>query len=134
MLNQEKIRIMTKLTIYEENEGREDLKISKYHKSDYARLQAIKAFVCSTLGLLLVMALTALYRMEYLIINITKLDFWDIGKYILLFYIMISLFYIIIAITSSDKKYKNTKTGLSKYNSYLNTLRNFYSNNDKTKE
>ena len=97
MLNQEKVRIMTKLAIYEEGKGKEELKINKYFRFDYIRLQVVKGFVSCTLGFLLILGLTALYQMEYLILNITKLNFTEIGKYILLIYIMVGIFYIIIA-------------------------------------
>ena len=33
MLDKRKIRLMTKLALYEQNEGREDMKISAYYKN-----------------------------------------------------------------------------------------------------
>lgn len=126
MLNQDKVRIMTKLAIYKSGEGKEDLKINKYYKYDYLRLQMIKAFVSSTIGSLLVVGLTALYQMEYLILNLTKLDFGAMGKYVLSIYIMVSVFYIIVAITNASIKYKRATKGLIKYNSLLKKLRKFY--------
>ena len=34
MLDKRKIRLMTKLALYEQNEGREDMKISAYYTKD----------------------------------------------------------------------------------------------------
>ena len=34
MLNEEKVRVMTKLAIYEQGEGKKYLPISKYYRSD----------------------------------------------------------------------------------------------------
>ncbi|NMB43432.1 MAG: hypothetical protein GX995_04790 [Clostridiales bacterium] len=126
MLNQEKVRVMTKLAIYREKDGKEDLIINKYFKFDYLRLQMIKAFVSSTIGCLLLVGLTALYHMEYLILNLTQLDFEAIGKYVLLIYLMVSLFYIVIAIATASIKYDKASKGLIKYNSLLNKLRKYY--------
>lgn len=126
LLNQDKIKIMTELAIYEDGEGKEDLKISKYYKPDYIRLEVIKAFVCSTLGYILVVGLIALYQMEYLIMNLTRLDFEAIGKYVLLIYIMISVFYIIIGRASASIKYNKSRKGISKYKASLNRLNKTY--------
>ncbi len=134
MINQEKVRTMTKLAIYEDGEGKEDLKTNKFYKFDYIRLQIIKAFTCSSLGFLLLGVLTALYNMEYLILNLTQLNFTLLGKYVLLIYIMVVLFYIIIAATSANFRYKRSKKRLSKYNHLLNKLRKIYNSEDVVKE
>jgi hypothetical protein len=64
--------------------------------------------------------------MEYLILNLTQLDFEAIGKYVLLIYLMVSLFYIVIAIATASIKYNKASKGLIKYNSLLNKLRKYY--------
>ena len=134
VLNQEKVRIMTKLAIYEEGKGKGELEINKYFKHDYIRLQVIKAFVCSTLGFLLLLGLIALYQMEYLILNVTKLNFSEIGKYILLIYIMVGIFYIIIAGAYATMKFNRAKKGLTKYNLLLNKLKKFYDTENIVKQ
>lgn len=134
MLNQDKVKTMTKLAIYEKNEGRDELKINKYYKTDYIRLQVIKSFIGCTLGFILVAALIALYNMEYLVINLTQLDFATIGKYLILIYVIISGLYVIIAIANARVKFNKTKKGLVKYNSLLNNLRMIYDKDDETKE
>ncbi len=134
VLNQDKVRTMTKLAIYEKNEGREELKINKYYKSDYIRLQVIKSFVGCTLGFLLVVGFIALYNMEYLVINLIKLDFAMIGKYLILIYVIVSIFYIFVAIARATIEVNKTKKGLYKYNSLLNDLRKIYDKDEATKE
>ncbi|MDF2593610.1 MAG: hypothetical protein K0S75_3076, partial [Clostridia bacterium] len=42
MLNTNKVRLMTKLALYETKEGKEDIRLSKYYKTDYVRYQVIK--------------------------------------------------------------------------------------------
>lgn len=48
MLNDRKIRLMTKLALYERKEGKEDIKLSKYYRTDYVRLQVLKTVVAVT--------------------------------------------------------------------------------------
>ena len=44
MLNEEKIKIMNKLAMYEQGEGKKYLPVSKYYRSDYIGLALIKNF------------------------------------------------------------------------------------------
>ena len=44
MLNEEKIKIMNKLAMYEQGEGKKYLPVSKYYRSDYIGLAMIKNF------------------------------------------------------------------------------------------
>ena len=50
MVNEKKIRLMTQLSRYEENDGKEDLKIMKYYRSDYLGVALLKNFFLTTLG------------------------------------------------------------------------------------
>ena len=44
MINEEKVKIMTKLAMYEQGKGRKYLPVSKYYRSDYIGLALIKNF------------------------------------------------------------------------------------------
>ena len=44
MLNEEKVKIMTELAMYEEGEGKKYLPVSRYYRSDYIGLALIKNF------------------------------------------------------------------------------------------
>lgn len=50
MLNEEKIKIMNKLAMYEQGEGKKYLPVSKYYRSDYIGLALIKNFFLVTIG------------------------------------------------------------------------------------
>ena len=43
LLNENKVKMMTKMAIYEKNEGRKMIKTAKYFKSDYIAFGAMKA-------------------------------------------------------------------------------------------
>lgn len=50
MLNEEKIKIMNKLAMYEQGEGKKYLPVSRYYRSDYIGLAMIKNFFLITIG------------------------------------------------------------------------------------
>ena len=53
MLNNEKITLMTKLSLYEQKNGKKEIKSSKYFKSDYMLLKMVSSFFCITFAYLL---------------------------------------------------------------------------------
>ena len=57
MLDEKKIRLMTKIARYEQNEGKEDLRISGYYRSDFLASALLKNFVLTTIGYVAVVAL-----------------------------------------------------------------------------
>ena len=44
MLNEEKVRYMTELAIFEKNQGKEIFSINRYFKSDYVGIQMFRSF------------------------------------------------------------------------------------------
>ena len=52
MLKKEKIRLMTKLARYESGEGKEELRIARYYRSDYIGLALFRNFFLASIGYL----------------------------------------------------------------------------------
>ena len=63
MLKEEKIRLMTKLARYESGEGKEELRIARYYRSDYIGLALFRNFFLASIGI-------------YLFYSILKLSAW----------------------------------------------------------
>jgi uncharacterized membrane protein YesL len=126
MLNNDKIRLMTKLAVYESKEGKEDISLSKYYKTDYVRYQVIKSIISATVGYLLILLLIVIYKSEYLIKYAIVLDYKTIGIYILGFYIMIAAVYGLASIVWYSVKYGKSRKKLSRYFKLLKRLGKLY--------
>lgn len=126
MLNNRKIRIMTKLAVYENKEGKEDIHLSKYYKTDYVRYQAIKSVISATFGYLLILLMIGLYQMEYLIRNAVTHDYKTIGIYLLGFYIMVITVYGLGATVGYSMKYDASRKKLARYYKLLKLLNRIY--------
>lgn len=50
MLSEERIILMTRMASYEQGEGRENVKIGNYFRSDYIAVQVLKSIVCAILA------------------------------------------------------------------------------------
>ena len=84
MLNEEKIKIMNKLAMYEQGEGKKYLPVSRYYRSDYIGLAMIKNFFLVTIGYCLILAGIAAYFAEYLIDNVHKMNLVSLGVEVIL--------------------------------------------------
>ena len=126
MLNERKIRLMTQLAIYEKKEGKEDVKLSKFYKSDYARFQAWKTGVAVTVAYLLLVAVAVVYKLEYLIENAFNIDYALLGKKILGLYIIVLATYVIVAMLGYSLKYAASRKKLARYFRMLRKLNHIY--------
>ena len=132
MLNFKKIRLMTKLAVYEKKDGKEDIHLSKYYKTDYVRFQTLKSIITATIGYALILALIAFYRLEYLIKNAVVLDYKLIETYVLGFYLMTITLYGLGSIAGYSMKYDASRKKLSRYFKLLKRLEKVY--NESTHE
>lgn len=140
MLNNRKIRIMTKLATYEEKEGKADIRLSKYYKTDYVRLNILKTIMCTTFGYLLLLIMLAVYKSEYLIENAVNLDYKSLFTTILGYYLVIMTVLIVGTLIGYSIKYDSSRKQLSQYFRLLKKLRIIYreedavSDNESSKE
>jgi len=117
---------MTKLAIFETKEGKEDIRLSKYYKTDYVRLQVLKSIISTTVGYLLILALIFLYKSEYIIKNAVSLDYKTIGSYILGIYIILITIYGLGSLAWFSLKYEASKKKLTRYFKLLKRMKNIY--------
>ena len=132
MLNTNKVRLMTKLALYETKEGKEDIRLSKYYKTDYVRYQVIKSIISATVGYGLILLLIFIYKSESLISNAVTLNYKSIGTYILGIYIIVIALYGLGALAGYSIKYDLSRKKLSRYYKLLKRLNKIY--NEETPE
>ena len=126
MLNNHKIRLMTKLSIYEKKDGKEDIRLGRYYRVDYVRYQLLKTIVAVTFGYLILVLMAILYNMEYLIAEAVKLDYAAIGRTMLGIYLVLLLAFSGIAVLGYTIKYNRSRKKLAKYYRMLKRLRTIY--------
>ena len=126
MLNREKVILMTKLSIYEQKEGRKEIPLSRYFKSDYIGLHLIGSFFAISIAYVLVVALVIAYNSGKLVDNLTSIDFFKMGKQILVGYIVFLAINMLIAYIAYLVKFVKIRKHLKQYNGRLKQLRRIY--------
>lgn len=126
MLDEKRIRIMTRLALSEEKHGKENFNIGKYYKSDYIRYSLLKTILAVTFGYVLILGMIALYHAEYLIANVARIDYRALGIYILGIYLLILVVYSGITVLISVVKYAKAARFEKKFGNVLGMLHKLY--------
>lgn len=92
MLNESKVRMMTKMAIYEKNEGRRELKTARYFKTDYVSLGVLNTIIAATAAYVLIILMIALSNMQWLTNNVNNIDYASVGSRFAAYYIVYLLF------------------------------------------
>lgn len=131
MINEEKVKIMTKIAMYEQGKGRKYLPVSKYYRSDYIGLALIKNFFLVTIGYIMAVAAVAVYFGEYLMENLHKMDLVSMGIYIIVGYVAALVGYSILTYIQYSVKYYKVKKSVKEYYIQLTELSKIYTREEK---
>ena len=131
MINEEKVKIMTKIAMYEQGKGRKYLPVSKYYRSDYIGLALIKNFFLVTIGYIMAIAAVAVYFGEYLMENLHKMDLVSLGIYIIIGYVAALVGYSILTYIQYSVKYFKAKKSVKEYYTQLTELSKIYTREEK---
>ena len=130
MLDEEKIRLMTKLAHYESEQGKEELKISRYYRSDYIGIGLLKNLLLVSVGYILLWSLVIAYNLDFLLDNLHKLNFSFIIFEVVVGYIVIVAIYSIITYLKKHSEYRKAKKSVQEYYGKLNELMRLYGETD----
>ncbi len=126
MLNEERIKLMTKLAIYEQSEGKEDLPLSKYYRTDYLTLKMINSAITMTIGYILVLVAIVVVNAEELLAELVGMDLLALGRKILIYYIILFIANMIATYLIYSYKFSASRDNLNKYNAMLKELYGMY--------
>lgn len=131
MLNEEKVRIMTKLAAYEKREGKGYLPISKYYRTDYIGLALIKNFFLISIAYVALAGLVVLYFLDELLENIHKMNLIALGVKVVVGYIILLIAYSVLVYIIQTVKYSRAKKSIKNYYAQLGRLTRIYAQEEK---
>lgn len=126
MLNEERVILMTKMASYEEHEGKKNVTIGNYFRSDYIAIQVLKSVVYATVAFAIVFALFLFYDMEVFMQDIYKLDLFSFARTILTYYGVTVVVYALAAYGIYSYRYAKAKKSLKCYYQNLKKLNSLY--------
>ena len=126
MINETRVKLMTKLALYESKQGKQDFKISEYHAKDYKSINRLYTCLWITFGYILALGLAGVASFTWITQNLSLQFILTIlgvagGGYVLLL-----LIYIVIATDFYQRKYTKARKNVKKYNHDLIRLKKMY--------
>ena len=133
MLDVEKIRLMTELARYETAQDKEDLKVSRYYRSDYIGIGLLKNLMLITVGYMLLWGLLVAYNLDYLLDNLHKVNFTIVVAEVIIGYLIVVAAYSVLTYISHYSRYEKAKKSVKKYYANLEELTKVYDESDQDK-
>ncbi|MCQ2538827.1 MAG: hypothetical protein MJ114_00105 [Acetatifactor sp.] len=126
MLNEKRVILMTRLAAYEQGEGKKNVAIGNYFRSDYLTINILKAFVCATIAYLIVFGLYVLYNFEVFMQDLYKIDLVVLAKSVLKYYVITVAAYVILTYVFCTYRYLKARKNLKAYYQNLKKLNSLY--------
>lgn len=134
MLDEEKVKLMAEIAIYEKKQRQELRRAGNFFKDDYIRGHMFKSFLIYNMGFLCLIGIIFMYQAEAILANMdldgidTTLIIWILGYLVglLLYFLLIHRLY--------KKRYEKAARVLRLYIAKLKRLERRYEFQDKTKE
>jgi len=126
MLNEERIKLMTKMAAYEADEGKKNVAIGNYFRGDYIGLQVIKSIISATIAFVIVFGLFVFYDFEVFMSDIYKMDLLGFGRTVITAYLIFVAVYALIPYMIYTYRYAKARKSLKMYYNNLKKLAYLY--------
>ncbi len=120
----DRVKLMTRMASFEENEGKEAIHICNFFRSDYVCLNVVRAIVSATVSYFLVLGLYIYYNIDQLLQGIYTMDLMATGRKLVTAYVIFAGAFGIIAYVVYSFRYDWAKKHLNDYNYALRELLN----------
>ncbi len=131
MVNEEKTRIMIKIAQYESQLGAKVINEGGYYKKDYVRMHTLSVVLNISIAYILVLALIALYNMDYIFLNFVTINYSKLFIEIFMPYISIIIICMLVSNIYFIGRYKSIREEIKKYYTELKRLEQYYTDSGK---
>lgn len=125
MINEEKVKVMTRLASYESNQGKKDLEIVKRLKFDYISYNGFLACFFASIAVLILFAADFGIKFMENLADFTDYDFIGEGIGYLTIWIFIIVVYSFVTGRMYRKEYDDANERVQQYKEALRSLEKF---------
>ena len=126
MVNEERIKLMTRMAAYEKEEHKKNKKIVSFFKSDYISMQTLKSIVYTTIAFAIMFGLYVLYDFEIFMKEIYQMDIFEFAKSVIIVYGIFMGIILVITYVVSLYQYKRAIQSTKLYYANLKKLSKIY--------
>ncbi|MCD8038326.1 MAG: hypothetical protein LUE96_04500 [Lachnospiraceae bacterium] len=122
---------MTKMACYEACEGKKNVAVGSYFRSDYIGLQVIKSVISATIAFVILFGMFILYDFEEFMADLYKIDLLAYGRSVIVCYLIFVAAYGVISYGVYTYRYTRARRSLKRYYNNLKRLAYLYDREGK---
>ncbi len=122
MLSKNKIRLMTKIAVYEKTDGAKNARMNAYFKGDYLSSQMLRSFLCATVSFAIIMAVYCYYDFEQLMLSIYSMDLLSFFGRIIVVYLLYTAAVLILTYVVYARRYNRMQKEVQRYYRMLSAM------------
>lgn len=126
MLNEEKIRLMTGIAMYEKKAEKETFPVTRYFKDDYIGVHLIRSFLAYTVISVCMAGVWLLYQIEDILNTMDISILIAAAKEIGILYLIGLAFYLAVTYSVYEKRYEKADKSMKIYLAKLRRLEKKY--------
>lgn len=131
MLDIEKVKLMTELAFYEQNEGKDDLKINEYYRKDYTGYHTICSIFWVTVGYAAIVGLVMIAGLDFVLDHMSKSMLMKMILVIMGVYFAVIIIYTLLTHYIYNRRHQEARERITVFNYNLIKLLKMY---DKEKQ
>ena len=125
MIDEEKVRLMTRISIFDKHEKYHGIRMSRYFQKDYVKYNCLMTVLSSTVCFIAVVAAYVLIEFQKILADISNNDYFDIIKKLLLWYVIFVAVFFFFGFIVYNIRFFLVKDKVLRYNEDLNLLSDY---------
>ncbi len=134
MLNEEKIKLMTGIAMFEKKAEKEVFPVNRYFKGDYVSFHMLRSFISYTFSCILILLLWLLYSIEEILDTMDLEALFSTAKHMAVYYVLGLAVYLFITHRIYSARYDTAVKNMKIYQAKLRRLEKRYESQSGQKD
>ncbi len=133
MVNEDRVKKLYKIAIYEETEEKEHRQVGQYYRSDYIGKEVVKSFFMGSIAYLIMAVLWIISNWDLVLHQINTLQIIDTAIVMIVLYAIFLIAYLFATAVVYYFRYKHSKKKLDVYMENLKVAHSMFEREEKLK-
>lgn len=133
MVNEDRVKKLYKIAIYEETEEKEHRQVGQYYRSDYIGKEVVKSFFTGSIAYLIMAVLWIISNWDLVLHQINTLQIIDTAIVMIVLYAIFLIAYLFATAVVYYFRYKHSKKKLDVYMENLKVAHSMFEREEKLK-
>ena len=133
MVNEDRVKQLYKIAVYEQNEEKEHREAGLYYRSDYIGKEVVKSFFTGSIAYLIMVTLWVISNWSLVMYQINTLEIINTLITMVVLYIIFLMIYIFATALIYYSRYKHSKKKLDEYVDNLTAVHAMFEREEKLK-